>query len=162
MTPPAAGRRLKHPNRTWVRPFREGAGPLYLQIAQQVREAVDDGVLRPGDRLPPPRGLAQRLGVDLTTVTRAYAEAGQRGLLDPRGALGTFIARPAAQTAQLIDLGMNMPPPPLGCDLQDLVQRGLAKVMDRHDVNVMMAYHLAGGGPEAREAGAQWLAQAPP
>ncbi|KAG1179020.1 hypothetical protein G6F35_016261 [Rhizopus arrhizus] len=32
--------------------------------------------------------------------------------------------------------------------------------MDRHDVNVMMAYHLAGGGPEAREAGAQWLAQA--
>lgn len=47
MTPPAAGRRLKHPNRTWVRPFREGAGPLYLQIAQQVREAVDDGVLRP-------------------------------------------------------------------------------------------------------------------
>ncbi|KAG1349545.1 hypothetical protein G6F61_014741 [Rhizopus arrhizus] len=55
---------------------------------------------------------------------------------------------------------MNMPPPPLGCDLQDLVQRGLAKVMDRHDVNVMMAYHLAGGGPEAREAGAQWLAQA--
>ena len=40
MTPPAAGRRLKHPNRTWVRPFREGAGPLYLQIAQQVREAV--------------------------------------------------------------------------------------------------------------------------
>jgi hypothetical protein len=27
-------------------PFREGAGPLYLQIAQQVREAVDDGVLR--------------------------------------------------------------------------------------------------------------------
>jgi hypothetical protein len=70
MTPPAAGRRLKHPNRTWVRPFREGAGPLYLQIAQQVREAVDDGVLRPGDRLPPQRDLAQQVGVDLTTVTR--------------------------------------------------------------------------------------------
>lgn len=82
MTPPAAGRRLKHPNRTWVRPFREGAGPLYLQIAQQVREAVDDGVLRPGDRLPPQRDLAQQVGVDLTTVTRAFAELRQAGLLD--------------------------------------------------------------------------------
>ena len=51
MQQPAAGRRLKKPNRTWVRPFAEGSGPLYLQIAQQVRDAVDDGVLQPGDRL---------------------------------------------------------------------------------------------------------------
>src|SRR6218665_3425352 len=69
MQQPAAGRRLKKPNRTWVRPFAEGSGPLYLQIAQQVRDAVDDGVLQPGDRLPPQRDLAQLMGVDLTTVT---------------------------------------------------------------------------------------------
>lgn len=143
----------------WPEKLVRGAGPRYRQIADFIERAVADNQLQPGDRLPPQRGLAQRLGVDLTTVTRAYAEAGQRGLLDPRGALGTFIARPAAQSAQLIDLGMNMPPAPLGCDLQELVQRGLAKVMDRHDFNVMMAYQLAGGGPEARAAGAQWLAQ---
>ncbi|WMD20856.1 PLP-dependent aminotransferase family protein [Achromobacter seleniivolatilans] len=144
----------------WPEKLTRGGGPRYRQIADFIAQAVLENRLLPGDRLPPQRGLAQRLGVDLTTVTRAYAEAGQRGLLDPRGALGTFIARPAAQSAQLIDLGMNMPPAPLGCDLQDLVQHGLGKVMDRHDVNVMMAYHLAGGGPEGREAGAQWLAQA--
>ncbi|MBB1593487.1 PLP-dependent aminotransferase family protein [Achromobacter sp. UMC46] len=144
----------------WPQQLTRGGGPRYRQIADFIERAVAENQLQPGDRLPPQRGLAQRLGVDLTTVTRAYAEAGQRGLLDPRGALGTFIARPAAQSVQLIDLGMNMPPAPLGCDLQDLVQRGLAKVMDRHDVNVMMAYHLAGGGPDARDAGAQWLAQA--
>ncbi|WP_454674893.1 aminotransferase-like domain-containing protein [Achromobacter pestifer] len=144
----------------WPQNLTRGGGPRYRQIADFIEHAVAENQLQPGDRLPPQRGLAQRLGVDLTTVTRAYAEAGQRGLLDPRGASGTFIARPPAQAAQLIDLGMNMPPAPLGCDLQDLVQRGLAKVMDRHDVNVMMAYHLAGGGPEARAAGAQWLAQA--
>ena len=110
MTPPAAGRRLKHPNRTWVRPFREGAGPLYLQIAQQVREAVDDGVLRPGDRLPPQRDLAQQVGVDLTTVTRAFAELRQAGLLDAQGAGGTFIAMSAGNRSTSVDLSMNIPP----------------------------------------------------
>ncbi|WP_447921081.1 aminotransferase-like domain-containing protein [Achromobacter aegrifaciens] len=144
----------------WPLKLAPGGGPRYRQIADFIEWAVAEKRLQAGDRLPPQRGLAQRLGVDLTTVTRAYAEAGQRGLLDPRGAQGTFIARPAEQSAQRIDLGMNMPPAPLGCDLQELVQRGLAKVMDRHDMNVMMAYHLAGGGPDAREAGAQWLAQA--
>ncbi|MFF7399808.1 PLP-dependent aminotransferase family protein [Achromobacter sp. NPDC008082] len=144
----------------WPQHLTGGGGPRYRQIADFIEVAVAENQLQPGDRLPPQRGLAQRLGVDLTTVTRAYAEAGQRGLLDPRGALGTFIARPAAQSAPLIDLGMNMPPAPLGCDLQALVQRGLAKVMDRHDVNVMMAYHLAGGSRDDRSAGAQWLAQA--
>jgi len=144
----------------WPEKLVPGEGPRYRQIADFIERAVAQKRLQAGDRLPPQRGLAQRLGVDLTTVTRAYAEAGLRGLLDPRGAQGTFIARPAQQSVQLIDLGMNMPPAPLGCDLQELVQRGLAKVMDRHDMNVMMAYHLAGGGPDAREAGAQWLAQA--
>ncbi len=143
----------------WPLKLVRGAGPRYRQIADFIEHAVAQNRLQPGDRLPPQRGLATHLGVDLTTVTRAYTEAGQRGLLEPRGALGTYIARPGTQALQLIDLGMNMPPIPLGCDLQDLLKRGLDKVMARNDVDVMMAYHLAGGGPAARAAGAQWLAQ---
>jgi CheY-like chemotaxis protein len=45
-----------------------------------------DGSLKPGDRLPPQRQLAAQLDVDLTTITRAYDEAGRRNFLEGRGA----------------------------------------------------------------------------
>lgn len=145
---------------SWPLAFVRGAGPRYRQIADFIEGAVAANRMQPGDRLPPQRRLAQHLDVDLTTVTRAYAEAAQRGLIEARGPLGTFIARPVEQPLrQMLDLGMNMPPLPLGCDLQDLLRRGLAQAMERHDVGVMMTYHQAGGGPAEREAGAQWLAQ---
>lgn len=47
-------------------------GPRYLQIADFIEHALSDGRLKPGDRLPPQRRLADLLKVDLTTVTRAY------------------------------------------------------------------------------------------
>lgn len=56
----------------WIRPLQEGAGPRYLQIARMVIHAVEEGRLATGDRLPPQRELARYLGVDLTTITRAY------------------------------------------------------------------------------------------
>ncbi|MFY0100221.1 GntR family transcriptional regulator, partial [Acinetobacter baumannii] len=76
--------------------------------------------LKPGDRLPPQRMLADRLDVDLTTVTRAYGEARRRQLLEGRGAAGSFVAAPKVDLSQVIDLSMNIPPPPAGIDLDDL------------------------------------------
>ena len=58
---------------TWLRPLVQGRDPRYLQIADQVARAVRQGTLKPGDQVPPQRWLASQLGVDLTTVTRAYA-----------------------------------------------------------------------------------------
>ena len=74
----------------WPLRLARGSGPRYRQIADLIERAVAENRLQPGDRLPPQRGLAQRLGIDLTTVTRGYNEAGLRGLLDPRGAAGTL------------------------------------------------------------------------
>ena len=90
----------------WPLRLARGSGPRYRQIADLIERAVAENRLQPGDRLPQ-RGLAQRLGIDLTTVTRGYNEAGLRGLLDPRGAAGTFISRRAEPAALVLDLGMN-------------------------------------------------------
>ncbi|WZB72420.1 hypothetical protein WJ968_14420 [Achromobacter xylosoxidans] len=60
----------------------------------------------------------------------------------------------------MLDLGMNLPPPPQGCDMQELLRRGLARVMERRDVHVLMTYQLAGGSAAERAAGAQWLSEA--
>ena len=54
--------------------------PRYLQIADQIEAGIRSGTLKPGDKLPPQRRLAARLGIDFTTVSRAYAEAASRRL----------------------------------------------------------------------------------
>ena len=55
------------------------------------------GRLHRGERLPTHRALAKALGVDLTTVTRAYNEARRRGLTEARVGQGTFVAESRAR-----------------------------------------------------------------
>jgi DNA-binding transcriptional MocR family regulator len=136
----------------------EEDGPRYLQVVRFMERAITDGRLRPGDRLPPQRQLATALGIDLTTVTRAYAEARQRKLLHANGALGSFVSAPRFDTAQIVDLGMNIPPPPLGIDLTALLKRGVDQILTHTDPHLLMSYHPGGGSDADRAAGATWLA----
>ncbi len=71
--------------------MRHATGPLYLVIADAIGQAITRRELLAGDRLPPQRQVAEALGIDLTTVTRAYAEAHRRGLLDAKVGRGTFV-----------------------------------------------------------------------
>ena len=71
--------------------------PLYVQLRDQLRALVHAGELRPGDRIPASRELAQHLGVHRTTVANAYAELESEGLIEGHVGRGTFIranARP--------------------------------------------------------------------
>ncbi|MBS7543112.1 PLP-dependent aminotransferase family protein [Ancylobacter oerskovii] len=142
----------------WVREFIDGAGPRYLQIVAMIEEAVRAGGLRPGERLPPQRELAGRLGVDLTTVTRAYTEARHRGLIDAMTGRGSFIAARPEASAFLLDLSMNIPPPPKGVRLAEKLESGLAEVLRRSDVDLLMSYHIGAGSLADRSAGGLWLA----
>ena len=143
---------------SWIGQFVLQAGPRYLQIADFIESALSDGRLHPGDRLPPQRRLASLLKVDLTTVTRAYDEAKRRHLLEGQGARGTYAAAPKVELAQMQDLSMNIPPPPAGVDFDDLLKQGVAQVLLRTDGDQLMSYHLGGGSPADRAAGAAWLA----
>jgi DNA-binding transcriptional MocR family regulator len=136
----------------------ERGGPRYLQIADALEQALFDGRLRPGDRLPPQRWLAGQLNLDLTTVTRAYDEAKRRNLIEGRGARGTYAAAPKVELAPILDLSMNIPPAPAGVDFDDLLKQGLSQVLMRADNELLMTYHLGGGSQADREAGAKWLA----
>lgn len=142
----------------WAPRLAARGGPRFLQIADALERAVADGVLKPGDRLPPQRQLAAQLDVDLTTVTRAYDEARRRQLLEGRGARGTYVAAPKVELTSVLDLSMNTPPPPDGVDFDELLKRGLAQVLMRADNELLMTYHLGGGSGSERRAGAAWLA----
>ncbi|MHA4866424.1 aminotransferase-like domain-containing protein [Duganella sp. PWIR1] len=141
----------------WLPRLDGNKGPRFLQIADALQAAVVDGALKPGDRLPPQRQLAAQLDLDLTTITRAYDEARRRNLLVGRGARGTYVAAPKVELSAILDLSMNTPPPPDGVDFDDLLKQGLSQVLMGADNDLLMNYHLAGGGESDRKAGAKWL-----
>ena len=56
-------------------PTLEEQGPVYLAISRALEADIRTGALRDGDRLPPQRALAEALGVNVGTITRAFAVA---------------------------------------------------------------------------------------
>src|ERR1700757_1360373 len=81
--------------------------PLYIQLRDQLRSLVHAGDLRPGDRIPASRELAQMLGVHRTTVANAYAELESEGLIQGHVGRGTFIKSNGN------GLKITPPPPPV-------------------------------------------------
>ena len=75
---------------------RHGPLPLTGQITQQLREALADGRLAAGERLPSTRALAAALGVSRTVVTTAYTQLFAEGWLEGRHGSGTYVAPDAA------------------------------------------------------------------
>lgn len=142
----------------WIGRLDPAAGPRYLQIVAQLEQAVTKGLLRPGDRLPPQRKLADHLAVDLTTVTRAFGEARERGLIDAVTGRGSFISVRQEQEGPALDLSMTIPPAPKGLRLGELMQRGIAEILARSDADQLMNYHGGAGSLAERAAGAAWLA----
>ena len=148
------------PTAGWLRRVRTGQGrPIYLTLVEALETAVREGELQPGDQLPPQRAVADQLGIDFTTVTRAYGAARARGLVEGAVGRGTFVRRRAVDDeAGLIDLSMNLPPPPRGVSLAALLKKTTAAILDRTDAATLMAYHAGPGTPGQRAAGAAWLA----
>ena len=66
--------------------------PLYLQLMQQIRHAIETGVLQPGDGLPGIRTLAEQLVVSPNTVVKAYSELQHEGLLELRHGSGAYVS----------------------------------------------------------------------
>ena len=104
---------------TWQPSLENRSGPRYLAIAELLGEDIGEGRLAAGQRLPTHRDLAWRLGVTVGTVTRAYAEAGRRGLIAGEVGRGTSVREPVPidlpvaaddRDGDLIDLSHNLPP----------------------------------------------------
>ena len=66
--------------------------PTYLQLVQQVRQAVRLGILRPGDQLPTVKEVVGSLAINPNTVLKAYRELDRERLVEGRRGVGTFVA----------------------------------------------------------------------
>jgi GntR family transcriptional regulator len=65
--------------------------PTYLQLVQQVRQAVRLGILRPGDQLPTVKEVVGSLAINPNTVLKAYRDLDREGFVEGRRGVGTFV-----------------------------------------------------------------------
>lgn len=67
--------------------------PPYVQLVEQVRQALLNGALRPGDRLPTVKEVVGALAINPNTVLKAYRDLEREGLVEGRQGVGTFVLR---------------------------------------------------------------------
>jgi GntR family transcriptional regulator len=77
------------------RPNPSSGVPIYLQLMEQVKYAIETGALRPGDQLPGIRPLAEELVINLNTIAKAYRELEHEGVIELRHGSGAFVAKHA-------------------------------------------------------------------
>jgi GntR family transcriptional regulator len=65
--------------------------PTYVQLVRQVHQALQLGLLEPGDRLPTAQQVVSSLAINPNTVLKAYRDLEREGLVRPRPGLGTFV-----------------------------------------------------------------------
>ncbi|MEL5877033.1 PLP-dependent aminotransferase family protein [Cereibacter sphaeroides] len=132
----------------------------YLGIVDALEADIQAGRVSAGERLPPQRAIAEALGVDLTTVTRALNEAQRRGLVSAQVGRGTFVRdEPGGDegAGAPLDLSMNIPPQPSEPDLRRILPQGLAAILASPSGALAMHYQESTGAPADRAAAASWL-----
>ena len=75
-----------------LKPNPSSGVPIYLQLMEQVKHAIETGALRPGEQLPGIRPLAEELVMNPNTVAKAYRELEHEGVIELRQGAGAFVS----------------------------------------------------------------------
>ncbi len=76
--------------------------PLYLQLMEQVKHAIETGAIRAGEQLPSVRQMAEDLLINPNTVARAYRDLEHEGIIELRHGAGAFIQESMVARAKLM------------------------------------------------------------
>ena len=140
----------------------DGSKPKYQSIAEDLAQAILNGQVPMGEKLPPQRNLAHRLGVTTGTISRAYAILERQGLATARVGDGTYVRSaehvPASGDSdhqQPIDLAHNVAM--VGDESAALLGAFQSLGGDAELMRQVLSYQSETGMRRHREAGAQWL-----
>ena len=134
--------------------------PYYLALANQLENDIRSGKLAPGTQLPPQRELADYLGVNFTTVTRAYDLCKERNLIYGITGRGSFVSSlPGTQLnnscGNIIELGIVN-----GFDsVRKPVIEATENVLKKGYLEQLYSYAEPAGHIHQRAAGVRWMAQ---
>ncbi len=148
----------------WRPDISSAKGPKYASISKALSRDIRSGRLQAGDRLPPQRELAEALGVDLGTVTRAYSEVREMGLISGDGRRGSYVLPIEAPSGYVDDVepflsGMNLTPITSGGRLAARIAQDTQAILAGASADYRLQYQPPGGAPLDRRTGAEWLAQ---
>jgi GntR family transcriptional regulator len=99
--------------------------PIYLQLMEQVKHAIETGALRPGEQLPGIRPLAEELVINPNTVAKAYRELEHEGVIELRHGAGAFVSGQALKSRKAAD-SLRTAQPIVAAAIERLRQRGLS------------------------------------
>lgn len=144
-----------------------GRRPRYLALADAFQDAIAEGTIASGAKLPPQRDLAYDLGVTVGTVGRAYDLLAQRGLVRGEVGRGTFVSASETQSYPellcpperdgQVDLSTNQP---IFSKIQPKIAELLAALArDQEKLVPLLGYSPAVGYARHRQAAAGWLSQ---
>jgi GntR family transcriptional regulator len=85
-----------------LRPNPSSGVPIYLQLMEQVKHAIETGAVRAGEQLPGIRPLAEELVINPNTVAKVYRELEHEGVIELRHGAGAFVSGNAG-TKKLTD-----------------------------------------------------------
>ena len=119
--------------------------PIYLQLMEQVKHAVETGALRAGDQLPGIRPLAEELVINPNTVAKAYRELEHEGVIELRHGAGAFVTAQAGGR-KLADR-VRAAQPLVAAAIERLRARGLTDEEIRRLFEAELAGLTRAGGP---------------
>ncbi|PYQ83760.1 MAG: GntR family transcriptional regulator [Acidobacteria bacterium] len=112
--------------------------PIYLQLMEQVKHAVETGALRPGEQLPGIRPLAEELVINPNTVAKAYRELEHEGVIELRHGAGAFVSAnaPAKKVTDSVRAGKTI--------VASAVERLRARGLSDDEIRRLFEAELAG------------------
>jgi len=118
-----------------VRVNSSSGTPIYLQLVEQVKHAIETGALRAGEQLPTLRKLAVELVINPNTVVRAYRELEHEGVVEIRHGSGAFVSQAAAGRTKISRKAQSV--------MQSAVDRLAAAGLTEDEIRRLMENELA-------------------
>jgi len=122
--------------------------PIYLQLVEQVKHAIETGALKPGDQLPSIRPLAEELVINVNTVAKAYRQLESEGVVELRQGAGAFVTA-AARASQGGAEKFRGAQPLVAATVDKLRARGLSD----DEIRRLIEAELAGFGKAGGQGG---------
>lgn len=143
--------------------IKQGKGPIYSRVVEAIIDNIVEGTLKPGERLPSQRQIAELLAINPTTVTKAYNTLEELGYVSGEVGRGTYVRSlpdigdvPWSDTCSndIIDMSSNFPSSKLS---SHKLSQAMDSISSDHDITALMQYHPECSVKEHLDTAKIWL-----
>lgn len=146
----------------WTPTLSDRTSPIYTKLAKQLENDIKSGILKPGDKLPPQRELADYLDLHLSTITRTYKLCEEQGLICAKVGKGTFVSSDvntsdtllySEEQTSCIQLGTILPP----YNENEKVIEFIKDTLNQPDIQRFLEYQSPSGTYVQRKTISDWF-----